>query len=85
MEMYISAVFAMKIFRLIKVFSNSIKCGEKTVQKANIDTRDSVGREWEMAEGKRQGIKDGGKKQNIQKIRNGKLFADNNMFVDVLD
>ena len=34
--------------------------GGGTVQKVNIDTRDSVGREWEMAEGKRQGIKDGG-------------------------
>ena len=60
MEMYISAVFAMKIFRLIKSFSNSIKRGAKTVQNANTDTRDSVGGEWEMAEGQRQGIKDGG-------------------------
>ena len=60
--MYISVVFAMKIFRLIKIFSNSIKNGGKTVQKVNIDTRDSVGREWEMAEGERQRIKDRGKK-----------------------
>ena len=36
--------------------------GGGTVQKVNIDTRESVGREWERAEGKRQGIKDGGEK-----------------------
>ena len=88
MEMYISAVLAMKIFRLIKIFSDSIKCvcvGGGELQKANIDTRDSVGGEQEMAEGKRQGIKDEEKKQDIQKTRNGKLFVDDNMYVDVLD
>ena len=45
----------------------------------------SVGEEWEMAEGKRQGIKDGEKGQNMQETRNGKLFVDNNMYVDVFD
>ena len=33
MEMYISAVFAMKKFRLIKIFSDSIKCGGKQYRK----------------------------------------------------
>ena len=41
----------------------------------------------DRAEGQGQGIKDGKKRektQNIQDIRNGKLFVDNT-YVDVLD
>ena len=53
MEMCVSPVFAMRVFGLIRVFGDSIKCVGGKQYRKQTNTRDSVGGEWEMAEGKR--------------------------------